>query len=280
MNKLRHILLFSIVLCLSLSGVFAQTQNTIVRDNLSQAEIDRIVKAFTGKEAEFRESLKSYAFNRSAIVQTIGKLGGQVTGEFRRDSFMTFKENGERFERIVFAPIPTITEITVSPTDIEDLGGVNPFALEPSVVHLYNFTYVGKEKIDELNLYVFDVTPKVIPDPRKSDQRVFSGRIWVDDRDLMIVRSKGKALPEGKDRHGMDQRFPVVETWRENIDGKYWFPAYSYADDELVFSSGQVVRIRLRVTYKDYRVGRSDVRILEDDEIVPTPTPSPTPKKP
>lgn len=282
MNKLRHIILFSIVLCLSATGIFAQTQNAVAGSNLSPAEIDRIIKNFTSKEAEFRESLKDYAFNRSAIIQTVGKLGGQVTGEFRRDSFLTFKESGERFEKIIFAPISTLQDITVSAADIEDLGGVNPFALDPSAIDLYNFTYVGKEKIDELNLYVFDVAPKVIPNPRKSKQRVFMGRIWVDDRDLQIVKSKGKALPEGKDMNGQEQRFPVVETWRENVDGKFWFPSYSFADDELVFDSGYVVRIRMRVKYTDYRVGRTDVRIIGDEEVEtePTPTPSPTPRKP
>jgi hypothetical protein len=269
--------MFSIVLCFSMVG-FAQTEGTIVRKDLSQAEIDRIVKNFTTKEGEFRESLKNYVFNRNAVIQTLG-LGGQITGEYRRDSFMTFTESGERFEKILFAPMSTLTEINVTPADLEDLGGVNPFALEPSVVHLYNFTYVGKEKIDDLDLYVFDVAPKVMPDPKKTKQRFFIGRIWVDDRDLQMVKSKGKAIPEDK-----DNKYPVVETWRENIDGKYWFPAYSSANDQLVFGSGQVVRIKVRVKYSDYRLGRSDVRILDDDEPVkdetPKPTPSPTPKKP
>ena len=278
MNKVRIILMFSIVLCLSATGIFAQAQNTIVRTNLNQAEIDRIVKNFTSKEGEFRDSLKDYVFNRNAVIQTVG-MGGQITGEYRRDSFMTFSAGGERFEKILFAPISTLTEINVTPADLEDLGGVNPFALEPTVVHLYNFTYVGKEKIDELDLHVFDVAPKVMPDPKKTKQRFFMGRVWVDDRDLQIVKSKGKAIPEDK-----DNKYPVVETWRENIDGKYWFPAYSSANDELVFGSGQVVRIRMRVRYTDYRLGRSDVRILDDDEPVKDetvqPTPSPTPKKP
>jgi hypothetical protein len=179
-------------------------------------------------------------------------------------------------ERILFAPISTITEIQITAADIENLGGLDPFAIDPRLVNSYNFNYVGKEKIDELTLHVFDVTPKTLPDPRKSNQKFFSGRIWVDERDLMIVKSKGKAVPEGK------ERFPVVETWRENIDGKYWFPAYSVADDELVFDNGQATRIRMRVKYTDYKFGRTEVKILDDDtpEPTPSPSPTPTPKKP
>lgn len=280
MKKTRLVLLFSLIWCSAAIGAFAQTTpSKIVKKDLSQAEIDRIVKNITIKEGEFREALKSYVFNRNAVIQTVG-LGGQITGEYRRDSFLTFLEDGRRFEKILFAPTPTLTEISVTPEDLEDLGGVNPFALEPSVVNLYNFNYLGKEHIDELDLYVFDVTPKIMPDPKKSKQRLFTGRIWVDDRDLMIVKSRGKAVPETK-----QNKFPIVETWRENVDGKYWFPSYSRADDELVFDNGNVVKLRMRVKYTDYRLGRSEVKVLDDDtevkeETKPQAKPTPTPKKP
>jgi len=276
MKRTKIILYGLLVLSLSALGSFAQTSN-IVKKDLNQAEIDRIVKTFTANEAEFRAALTNYVFNRSATVQTIG-MGGQVSGTFRRDSSMTLTADGKRLERINFAPISTLTEITITPQDLEDLGGVNPFALEPSAVSQYNFTYLGKEKIDELNLYVFEVSPKVIPNPKKTNLRLFTGRVWVDDQDLLIVKSRGKAVPETK-----DNKYPVVETWRENIDGKYWFPSFISSDDELIFDSGQSVKLKMRVKYSDYKQGRTDVRILDDEEEVkeePKPTPTPTPKKP
>jgi hypothetical protein len=274
MKKARILLFVLTIFCFSALTSFAQTSN-IVKTGLSQPEIDKIIKKFTDNEADFRYALTNYVFNRSATVQTIG-MGGQVTGQYRRDSFMNLTEDGKRFERINYFPVPTLTEITVTPEDLEDLGGVNPFALEPSALNLYNISYIGKEKIDELNLYVFDVSPKVIPDPKKTKQRLFTGRVWVDDQDLMIVKSKGKAVPETK-----QNKYPVVETWRENIDGKYWFPSYIQSDDELVFDSGQSVKLRMRVKYTDYKQGKSEVKILDDDVIVDeTPKPTPTPKKP
>lgn len=282
MKNLRFIALFLAVLIFSAIGASAQQSSNIVRTDLNQAESDKIIKKFTEHEFNFRQALSVYAFNRDAKVQTIG-LGGQVTGTFIRNSYMTFGQDGTRFEKILYAPISTLTGITVSPEDIENLGGVNPFAIEPKFVSQYNFTFVGKEKIDELDLYVFDVTPKTLPNPKKTNQKFFTGRIWVDDQDLMIVKSKGKAVPEGKDMNGIEQRFPVVETWRDSVDGKYWFPVLSTSDDELVFSSGDVVKIRFRVKYANYRVGRSDVKILDDEQEVkddPKPTPTPTPKKP
>jgi len=187
---------------------------------------------------------------------------------------MTFTSDGQRFERITFFPVPTLTEISVTPEDLEDLGGVNPFALEPRSISQYNFTYLGKEKIDDLNLHVFEVTPKVIPDPKKSKLRLFTGRVWVDDRDLMIVKSKGKAVPEDK-----NNKYPIVETWRENVDGKYWFPAFTSSDDELDFD-GRMVKLKMRVKYSDYKLGRSDVTIVGEEPLSGEPKPSPTPKKP
>jgi hypothetical protein len=94
----------------------------------------------------------------------------------------------------------------------------------------------------------------------------------------MIVKSKGKGIPEYK-----DNKFPVVETWRENVDGKYWFPSYASSDDELVFDDGNTLKIRLRVKYNDYKLGRTDVRIVGEEDVVdekPAASPSPTPKKP
>lgn len=259
---------------LSVGAVLSQTP-TITKVSLSPAETDKIVRTITANEAAFREALTNYVFNRYATIQTVG-MGGQITGTYKRDSFMTFTSDGRRFERITFFPVPTVTEISVTPEDLEDLGGVNPFALEPRVADQYNFTLVGKEKIDELSLYVFEVTPKVMPDPKKTKQRMFTGRIWVDDRDLMIVKSKGKAVPEYK-----DNKFPMVETWRENVDGKYWFPSFSSSDDELVFDNGNAVRLKVRVKYADYKLGRTDVKVIsEEDTPTDKPTPSPTPKKP
>ncbi len=275
MNKLL-VLLFLVVGTFS-SWTVAQGSK-IVKTDLAPAEIDRIVKTFTGNEAAFREALTNYVFNRSATINTIG-LGGQVTGTYRRDSFMTFTTDGQRFEKITYFPVPTIREVSITPEDLEDLGGVNPFALEPRSVPQYNFTYLGKEKIDELDLYVFEVQPKVIPDPKKSKLRLFTGRVWVDERDLMIVKSRGKAVPEDK-----DNKYPIVETWRENVDGKYWFPAFISADDELVFGNGNVVHLRMKVKFEDYRVGRTDVIIGGEETVVDEskakPTPAPTPKKP
>jgi hypothetical protein len=255
-------------------AVSAIAQASISKVDLPQSEIDTIIRKFTRGESLFRQALNFYMFNRNATIQTVG-MGGQITGTFKKDSFITFDQEGNRFEKLIFAPVSTLTEVTITAADLENMGGIDPCAIEPKNIPTYNFTYLGKEKIDDLDLHVFEVTPKAMPDP-KSGVRLFSGRVWVDVDDLMIVKSKGKAVPETK-----KNKFPVVETWRENIDGKYWFPSYAYANDELVFDSGQVVRLRMRVKYANYKLGRTDVIVgdaedLSDTRLEPTPTPKPT----
>ena len=83
-------------------------------------------------------------------------MGGQITGEYHRVSVFTFDDQGNRYEKISYFPMPSFQNVTQE--DIDDLGGIQPFALEPSKIAQYDFKYVGKEKIDELNLYVFDVS--------------------------------------------------------------------------------------------------------------------------
>jgi TonB family protein len=243
------------LLVLSASSVMAQTSGKV---EMTPAEIDRIVKAFTAKEAEFYRALQSYSFKRDALMQKIG-MGGQVAGEYHRISMFTFDDQGNRYEKISFFPMSTMPEVTAE--DIEDLGGIEPFALEPSKVGRYNIRYAGKEKIDELSLFIFDVTPKVMPDPKKTKERLFSGRIWVDDQDLQIVKTKGKGVPETK-----NNKFPTVETYREHIDGRFWFPTYSYADEELIFENGGSIHIRMKVRYTDFTPTRATLKVAEIGE--------------
>ena len=111
--------------------------------------------------------------------------------------------------------MPTLTEVTFTQEDLEDLGGVQPFALEASKLDQYDFKYSGKERIDELDTYIFDVAPKIVP--KKVSERFFQGRVWVDQQDLQIVKVRGKGVPEG------NQRFPIFETYRQQIDGRIGF---------------------------------------------------------
>lgn len=267
-----YVLLLSVVCAFSFGQASAQTPAGPT-GTLSQSEIERIVRAFTTRETDFHKALLEYAFKRDALIQVLG-MGGQVMGEYHRVSHFTFDDSGNRFEKIDYFPMASYEGITQE--DVEDLGGVTPFALESTKAAQYDFKYLGKERIDELDLYVFDVSPKVAPDAKKTKERFFKGTIWVDDHDLQIVKSKGKGIPETK-----KNKFPIVETYREQIDGKYWFPTYAYADDDLIFDSGEDLRIRIRVKYTDYQRARGKLRVIEmeNEKSEATTKPATPPKQ-
>ena len=256
---MKKLVSFSAALVLlTLMAFTASAQQTAVLEPGNSAEAEKIIQAFTTKEAEFRRALNQYSFKRDALIQSIG-MGGQVVGEYHRVSTFTFDDQGNRYEKISYFPMSTMSDV-VTAEDLDDLGGINPFALEPSKVSRYNIKYVGKEKIDELSLYVFDISPKVIPNP-KTKERLFVGRIWVDDRDLLIVKTRGKGVPETK-----INKFPIVETYREQIDGRYWFPTYSYADEELIFDNGGSLHVRMKVRYSDFAPARATLKVTEIGE--------------
>jgi hypothetical protein len=216
--------------------ISAQTQNS------TAGEAERILAAFRTKESEFTRVLAGYGFKRDAVIQSIG-MGGQVTGEYHRISYLTFDSQGRQREKVIKFPMPTLQ---LSPADLEDLNTIEMFAVEAAKIDRYNFTYQGREHVDEIDTYVFDVAPRVMPDPKKSAERFFQGRIWIDDRDMQLVKARGKGVPEGK------QRFPTFETYREQVDGRYWFPTLTYADDKLTLASGNVVRLRLRIRFTGF----------------------------
>ena len=277
---------------LAQTNASATGASPVVNRSGAPADVDRIIRTMAQKETEFRRALNEYEFKRDAVIQTIA-WGGQISGEYHRTSRFVFDDSGNRFEKILFFPIPTIHEIEITPQDIEDLGGVQAFAFDSTKVNDYAFAYVGKEKIDELDTYVFDVTPKVLSDPKrlealkreKKEGGYFQGRIWVDDRDFQIVKARGKSVPEFK------QRFATFETYREQIDGKYWFPTYTYADDDLTFKGGTSIHFRMRIRFTDFERlrGRAhvieegtpgDVKDKENPPAKPAPQPSPPKVKP
>ena len=296
---MRRVLLTALAALLCAAPAAAQKQTaaapaaagpSVVNRSGAPEDVERIIRTFAQKEAEFRKALNEYAFRREAIIQTIA-WGGQISGEYLRISSFVFDDSGNRYEKILKFPVPTMSEITITAEDLEDFGGVQSFSLESSKMGEYDFAYVGKEKLDELDTYVFDVTPKLLSDRARLEtvkktkplQRFFQGRIWVDDHDFQIVKSRGKGVPE------FDQRFPTFETYREQIDGKYWFPTYSYADDELSFKTGQTVHLRMRVKFTDFQRLRGRASVIEqgdeskdktEDPDKPKTTPTPPAQKP
>jgi hypothetical protein len=241
------LLLLTLLLSTSLLGNGQTTQSA------KDLPIDEVIKRFTAAETENKIARLNYAFTQDFDVMTIGEAGS-FTGRFHRVSDIVLDDRGNRVEKITLFP-PSTLQLTISKEDMEDLAGAQSFGLTTEDRPKYQITYIQKERVDELNTYVFDVKPKKFV----KGERYFDGRIWVDDQDLQIVKAVGKAVPEVD-----EQKFPRFESYRENIDGKYWFPTYVYIDDILQFKRGDV-HLRGSVKFKNYKKFSTGIRIADDD---------------
>ena len=217
--------------------------------------VDQIIQRFAQREGEFKAERDNFTYVQTFVVQTIDD-DGQPDGEYRMTSDITFTPSGQRYENITYAPPPTLQRVSLSEQDLDDLKNIQPFVLTTEELPKYDIAYVGREHVDEIGTYVFDVKPKKI----EKNQRYFQGQVWVDDKDLEIVKTYGKAVPDIR-KHGNENVFPRFETYRENIEGHYWFPTYTRADDTLQFSSGGV-HIRMTVRYSDYKRFRVTYRLV------------------
>jgi hypothetical protein len=228
---------------------------------------EEIIKRFAAKEKEFKEARDRYTYRQDVAVKTLD--GSTVTGEYHEVFDVLFDDKGHRIENVVFAPQSTLEQggLALDEGDIQDFRNRLPFVLTSDEIPEYNILYVGQQTEDELHCYVFDIAPKQIV----GKKRYFQGRIWVDSRDLQIVKTYGQAVPETRDtkKKGKEEHlYPKFTTWREQIDGKYWFPTYTRADDTLHFNLNDI-HIREVVKYEDYKRFGSSVKILYQGQEIP-----------
>ena len=228
---------------------------------------DEIIKKFAAKESEFREALNHYTYRRMARVQTIDE-DNKVDGEWYQVDDVIFDPTGRRTEKTVFAPESSLQRVIMTPSDMQDIQRGYPFVLTTEEIAQYNLKYVGKQKVDEVDCFVFDVGPKQI----EKNKRYFLGRIWVDATDLQIVVTNGHMVPDDT-RKGREDLHPPFMTWRQQIDGKYWFPVYTKAEGVLHFSGGNGymsddVHMRDTIKYSDYKRFGSTVKIIYDGQDI------------
>jgi len=237
----------------------------------SPSQVDDIIQKFSTKESDFSKARENYTYRQTARIQELDD-SGNITGRWEIVSDIVFSTDGKRTEHVVRSPVPTLDKILLTPEDMQDMQNVQPFVLTSAEVPKYLIRYLGHQNVDEIGCYLFAVKPwKLEP-----GQRYFTGEVWVDDRDLQIVKSYGRGL--GATSHKGDNQFPKFETYREQIDGKYWFPTYTVANDTLHFNTGDQ-RIRQTIRYEDYKQFKSDVKITFGDEVTDNPAPAPKPAK-
>jgi hypothetical protein len=230
---------------------------------------EQIIRQFAAKESEFQQALNHYTYRRIARVQTIDD-DNRVDGEYYEVDDVIFDSTGKRTEKVVYAPTNTLQRIALSPSDFQDIQHGYPFVLTAEEIGQYNVKYVGRQKVDEIDCYVFDVGPKLI----EKKHRYLLGRIWVDATDLQIVVTNGRMVPDDTRKNSEDLHPPFM-TWRQQVDGHYWFPVYTKGEGVLHFSGGhnsmaQDVHIRDTIKYTDYKQFGSTMKIIyEGKDITP-----------
>jgi len=243
----------------------------------------QIIEKFGAKEEIFRQALNNYVYTQDITVQELD--GSTVSGEFRLVQEITYDDKGGRIENVTFAPQNTLRQLSLSREDYEDFRYKMAFVLTSSDLPQYNLLYVGQQRQDEVDTYVFDIAPKTFV----KGQRYFQGRIWVDNHDLQIVKSCGKTVPDTiatkKKKNETENLSPKFVTYREQIDGQYWFPTYIRADDVLHFR-GNDVHMREIIKLTNYKRFGSKTKIIfkgeakEDPKDNPKDNPKTPEKKP
>jgi len=229
--------------------------------------VEQIIQRFAERESEFKRERDNFTYTQTFIFQTLD-MDGQPDGEYRLISDILFTPAGKRYEHVVEAPVSTVTRLIFTQEDEDDLRNIQPFVLTSDQLPKYDVKYVGREQVDELGTYVFEVAPKRV----EKKERYFQGRVWVEDHDLNIVKSYGKVAYQEK--KGSDQQFPHFETYRENIEGKFWFPTYTRANDVLHFKTSDVP-IHMVVRYEKYKRFGSTIKIGAVTEVPDQPEKKP-----
>ena len=276
-RMMRVVLLFCFVLAMTPVVAMAQTNCDEGTGPLNPAQPQgmtpqQIIEKFGAKEEIFRQALNNYVYTQDITVQELD--GNTVSGEFRLVQDITYDDKGGRVENVTFAPQNTLRQLQLSREDYEDFRYKMAFVLTTSDLPQYNLLYVGQQKQDEVDTYVFDIAPKTIV----KGQRYFQGRIWVDNHDMQIVKSCGKTVPDTiatkKKKNETENLSPKFVTYREQIDGQYWFPTYIRADDVLHFRNGDI-HMREVIKLTNYKRFGSKTRIIFKGEAKEDPKDNP-----
>jgi hypothetical protein len=242
--------------------------------------VAQIIERMGKQESAFAAARNDYTFRQDVKFNTISDDTGRPDGEYHQITDISFAPDGKREEHVVFAPQNTIERVIMTENDMKDIENKLPFVLTAPELPQYDISYLGKQRVDELDTYVFDVKPKRF----EKKQRYFQGKVWVDQQDDEIVLINGMTVPQDV-RPGHEDLSPPYTTYYQQIDGKYWFPTYTKAEGTLHFppqhgALSQDIKVRTVVHYSNYKRFRSSATIHYGDEVLDSAKPDAEPKKP
>jgi hypothetical protein len=207
-----------------------------------------IIKNFAEKEEKFLRARVQYGYKKTIKLTEFGK-DGQPSGEFQIAVVTVIDSDGRLYERVVEQPPSTLHALKLSPEDLKAIARIPAYPLIPSQLAKYEMRYVGQERVDEVDCYIFDAKPKLL----ERAHALFQGVVWVDKQYLEVVKTYGKWVTDLGDERSPELPFTNFETYRENVEGKYWFPNYSRSDDYLHFKDAGDVPVRLVIKWTEFK---------------------------
>jgi len=249
---LRYTAAAILITCTLLGLARAQTNcadGDGVLDNspLKGMTTQELIQKFAAQETKVRDARARYIYTQDVLVQTLN--GTAVDGQFHEIMNVSYDDKGKRIENVTFSEVPTLQGVQLSAEDRDDIRVFMQWIVTTDQLPDYKITYAGQQHVDDLDTYVFHVEPA----KEEKNKRYFQGRVWVDNRDLQVVKLCGKSVPEQIRRKKKDpiEVRPTFAGYRQLVDG-YWFPAYAGVDDTLRFGV-QSIHLREIVKFRDYK---------------------------
>jgi len=205
-----------------------------------------LVKLAAHRESETEAERNQYLYRQIVMLEELDGRG-TASGNYKEVRDIIFSPQHERTEQLVGTPQNRMKNLILTAEDFADIRDIQPLVLTEERVRLYDTRFRGEETMDNVDCWVLAVRPRQVLE----GQRLFDGMVWVDKREYNIVRMEGQAVPQIRTMKA-ENLFPRFTTVRRPVDGKHWFPVYTYADDTLQFRTGPQ-RERLRISYSNYK---------------------------
>ena len=206
-----------------------------------------IIQAFSKKEETYQATRPQFSYRKTIHIQEFGP-DGRPSGEYLATYDAVRTGDGKFYERAVGPPQSSLQYLSFEPEDAEALTRVPAYPVTASQLSKYDVRYLNTEKVDEVDCYIFQVSPRTLD----RQHPLFDGVIWVDQKYLEVVKTYGKWTTDLGAIHPSTLPFDMFETYRENVEGKYWFPDYARADGTYKMKDRDIP-IRVTIKWTDFK---------------------------
>jgi hypothetical protein len=211
--------------------------------------IDQVITKLAQEEDTYFLARAKYTYRKTIRIQELGP-NGKPAGEYLLVTQAGHDSDGTTVDKVVERPQSTLTHMQLESEDLDGLNRIPSFPLTTNQLGKYDLKYLGKDQVDEISCYIFQVKPKVV----ERVHAYFQGVVWIDDKYLEVVKTYGSWVNDLGDVKSSPQvPFTTFETYREFIDGKYWFPTYSRSDETLHLK-GEDIPLRMVIKWSDFKL--------------------------